>query len=238
MKSKIAKHVIVTAALVCLTACATTKGSKEDADVLGSLSKEQQHTLLTMLEEYQNNQNAIDSWKQHETSLVRLSEIEGDLKTLIMQLSVLAQPKPTQTSNARAVAAKGASVQPTREPATIASTTSTPTPTPTPTKHDEPKEVAQQQKQRTGYAVQLTALYSVEKLKAYWHKVKNKNAQLLSAYSPIYESTLDGSNNTILRLKFGEFDSYAAAKAVCSKLTNNGSSCFVAKNNKGEVLFQ
>lgn len=229
MKRTITRHVLILTAFIHLAGCASSDAHNKDDDSLRSLTKEQKITLLAMLEEYEDNQRAINAWKSHQPNLIRLSEIEEDLKTLIVQLSVLSQTrtpdsitKPAQSSSNRV------STQPALKPAPALPVAKSATP--------EESQIAEVREPKMGYAVQLTALDSVEKLNAYWNKIKQNYPTIVGPHVPFYEKTVGDNGKALLRLKFGEFKSYREANMACEQMRSKGGSCFVSKNTEGTDL--
>ena len=229
MKRTITKHLLIATAFMHLAGCSSSGAHKKDDDILRSLTKEQKVTLLAMLEEYEDNQRAINAWKSHQPSLIRLSEIEEDLKTLIVQLSVLSQKRTTDSTT------KPSQSPSNRVPTQPALKPSPATPTAVPTKRVH-SDVAKVSEPRIGYAVQLTALDSVEKLNAYWNQIRRGYPTIVGAQVPFYEKTVDDNGKTLLRLKFGEFKSYREANIACEQMRRKGGSCFVNKNTEGTDL--
>lgn len=260
MKKTTKKLLTIATVISPLVGCSSTDNSSDKQDVLSTLSTSQKYTLLTMLEEYEENQKAIDSWKSHEANLVRISEIEDDLKMLIIELSVLT--KSTRSKNAHAKAPVNPTSPhenslPEEAKSTVAKFTGDES-IATTEKSAAPKQVANANLSsrtittplsttvqsnvvdttttvtpRLGYAVQLTALDSIEKVKSYWSKMKKRNPDILNAHIPFYEATSNEKPNRLLRLKFGEFETFESAEAVCDKLLSKGGSCFVSKNSSG-----
>lgn len=223
MTRKFTKQLITAILFMHLTSCSSSGPHDKTTDILNSLTKEQKMTLLAMLENYEDNQTSINTWKSHQPNLLRLSEIEEDLKTLIAQLSVLSQTRAINNTNPLQSSA-------TRMPAKQA--TKAPEPKIVSAKR-APSEVTNTQKERKGYAVQLTALESVEKLRAHWNKLISGYPSILKSRTPFFEKTVDSKGKTFLRLKFGEFESPQEADKVCEQLRSIGGICFISKNNEG-----
>lgn len=230
MKRTITKHTLIVTALMHLVGCASSAAPSKEGDILNSLTKEQKITLLAMLEDHQENQKAINAWKSHQPSLIRLSEIEDDLKTLIVQLSVLSQTRiADSTTKSSQSSSNRVSTQPALKPAPAL-------PIAKSMKREE-SQVAEVREPRMGYSVQLTALDSVEKLKTYWNQIKQGYPTIVGPQVPFYEKTVGDNGKALLRLKFGEFKSYREANMACEQMRSKGGSCFVTKNTEGTSLW-
>lgn len=215
-----------------LSSCSVTT-PPSDQDVIGSLSKEQHDTLLNMLERYDSNQRAIDEWVEKEPSLSRLSEIETDLKTLIVQLSALSreqkQPSiaPEKKSESRVDTIKNS----TAKPIPVVKNADTTVP------QSEKRGSHEKNQTLNGFLLQLTALNSLSDLRKYWTGVSAKYPAIFVNRTPYYEVVTSENGTILYRLKFGMFKNSREASNICNKLHKTGNDCFIATNNSGRSLY-
>lgn len=190
-----------------LTACASSTSSAAK----GSLTVKQRDALLAMLQQQQDNEALLASWKEARPSVMRLVAIDSELALLIEQLDKLANKNTNKTATTQKEHEHKAPSP--AKPAALPPASSSPAATIT---------TAQLAGKHT---IQLAAMGSLPKVQAFWQKLQATQSQLVKHYSARYEQDTS-ANNTIYRLKLGEFDSQQQAIKVCDGLLAQGIPCF------------
>ena len=235
MRSKMnITHQLLVSLLVILlvTGCIATQRQDDGAssNVLDTLTQQQTMTLLAMLESYDSHQDAIEAWQSSRTSLVRLVELESDLKLLITQLNSLNQAveqNPKQNPKQSSYQTTGVPSDGIKTSVEHAATQDLAKPV---------SKVAVNSRLAVGFTIQLTALISLDDVHTYWRNVKRKHTTMFAKAAPFYEQVTAADGTELFRLKVGVFDTETEAVALCRDFTQAGGTCFTTKNVKGESL--
>src|SRR5262249_27911897 len=141
-----------------------------------------------------------------------------------------AEPAPAKPAPVEPAPVKKVEVKPAPEPAPIAS--AAPPPAPAAAAPAAPAPTAPVPAAVAGpgaFLVQIGSFHSKDEAMATWQKLKGKNNDVLSSYSPdIAEADL-GAKGVYQRLRFGPFQTRDDAARVCDQLKARKQDCLIAK---------
>jgi cell division protein FtsN len=80
------------------------------------------------------------------------------------------------------------------------------------------------------YLIQIASYRDRPSAEEAWKKLIAKHADLVSSFSPDYQSAQIADKGTYHRLRVGPFDSQEDARALCSALKARGQACLVVKS--------
>ena len=259
------RHIFYAPILISFLASCSNTPESNNANTDNTLTPEQQVKLITMLEQYDDNQRALAQWQAQQPSLARLVEIEGDLKTLIMQLNMLSQQSKANaqlTQNATDQSSVESSDS--SESAEASSRVASPGQTGRIERQNSPQSTSSIELENTtertvspepvtaptvvkatpstkpvklgGVQLQLTALNSIADITTYWDALNQKHPLIFAEQTAYYEAVTNVAGKTLYRLKFGNFGNLKKALEVCDSLEEIGVSCFIATTNSGIEL--
>lgn len=236
------KQPLLTQSMVCVGFLALLSGCSSTPD----------HEKTVSSQELVQMKADIEELKSMKPGLQRITQMEGDLKTLIGHLNSLVEQSPTaqlaradNTDNvevaqlhhpvieerqlAGAVDTQPAVSSPV-EPAIVADRVSVAqTAEDTTAVSAEPSVASVAKSIEAGYAIQLASITNPALLNATWTRLQRRYPEHLASLQPSYEKQQVASRQ-YYRVKAGAFSTYQDASALCEQLISNGASCIVGKS--------
>ncbi|GGD55537.1 SPOR domain-containing protein [Lacimicrobium alkaliphilum] len=202
--------------LLLLTGCQSTFKGDDQTLSLSSLTPAQQAELINLLQNQEENEALLESWKENRDGVERLLLIESELVLLMEQLDNLATEQSQRDAEPPEV--KSA------EPAS-----------------SEVSSVVEQTKSNVGlsatekrYALQLGAFSEPDSLLEHWQNLSNAHAVLVAEKEANYEIVRRNGAN-LYRLKIGVFASSDEAYTFCRKLQNLELKCILMQYNESDI---